>query len=66
MKDCLRKRSLEIRQARRMVQDRIEWRRFVRVEFMGHSPGDEPLNLMRCHRYMKPLGGNLSVADPTT
>ena len=24
-------------------------------ECMGCSPGDEPLNLMRCHSYMKPL-----------
>ena len=25
MKDCLRKRGLDVRQARRMVQDRSEW-----------------------------------------
>ena len=30
MKECLRKRGLDVRQARRMVQDRSEWRRFVR------------------------------------
>ena len=24
-------------------------------ECMGHSPGDEPLTLKRCHSYMKPL-----------
>ena len=29
-KDCLRKRGLDVRQARRMVQDRSEWWRFVR------------------------------------
>ena len=23
---------------------------------MGHSPGDEPLTLKRCHSYIKPLG----------
>ena len=28
VKDCLRKRGLDIRQARRMVQDRNEWWRF--------------------------------------
>ena len=28
--DCLRKRGLDIRQARRMVQDRSEWHGFVR------------------------------------
>ena len=58
-KECLKKRGLDIRQARRMVQDRREC--------MGHSPGDEPLTLMRCHSYMKPLkGGSPSVAKPTT
>ena len=31
MKDCLKKRSLDIRQARRMVHDRSEWRGFARV-----------------------------------
>ena len=30
VKECLRKRGLDYRQARRMVQDRNEWRRFVR------------------------------------
>ena len=30
VKECLRKRSLDVRQARRMVQDRSEWRGFVR------------------------------------
>ena len=35
-------------------------------ECMGRSPGDETLTLMRYHSYMKPLGGNLSVAEPTT
>ena len=30
VKDYLRKRTLNVRQARRMVQDRIEWRGFVR------------------------------------
>ena len=30
VKECIKKRSLDIRQARRMVQDRSEWRGFVR------------------------------------
>ena len=61
------KRGLDVRQARRMVQDRSEWQRFVRGECMGCSPGDQPLTLMRCHSYMKPLeGGSLSVVNPTT
>ena len=29
-KECLKKRGLAVRQARRMVQDRNEWRWFVR------------------------------------
>ena len=37
----LRKRGLNVRQSRRMVQDRCEWRGFVRGECMGRSPGDE-------------------------
>ena len=30
VKECLRKTGLVVRQARRMVQDRSEWRMFVR------------------------------------
>ena len=30
MKQCLRKRGLDVRQARRMLQDRSEWQGFVR------------------------------------
>ena len=30
VKDCLRKGFLDVRQARRMIQDRNEWREFVR------------------------------------
>ena len=30
VKDCLKKRGLDVRQARRMVHDRSEWRGFVR------------------------------------
>ena len=35
VKDCLRKRGLDIRQARRMVQNRSEWRGFVRGNAWG-------------------------------
>ena len=30
VKECLRKRGLDVRQARRKVKDRSEWRGFVR------------------------------------
>ena len=48
MKDCLRIRNLDVRQARRMVQDRSELGG-CEGECMGSSPGDKPLTLMRCH-----------------
>ena len=35
VKKCLRKRGLDVRQARRMVQDRNEWRGFVRWNAWG-------------------------------
>ena len=53
MKDCLKKRGLDVRQARRMGRDRIACRGFLRGNAWGVSPGDEPWNLTRCHRYMK-------------
>ena len=70
--ECLKKRGLDIRQARRMVQDRSEWRGFVRGECMGRSPEDKPLTLTRCHScglpqlYEAPEGGSPSEAEPTT
>ena len=63
VKDFLRKAGLDVRQARRMEQDRSEWQ-VCKGECMGCSPGNEPLILMKCHSYISPLGGNLSVADP--
>ena len=30
LKECLKKKGLDVRQAKRMVQDRSEWWRFVR------------------------------------
>ena len=66
MKEYLRKRGLDVRKARRMVQTRSEWLGFE-GECMGCSPGDEPLTLTRCHSYMKPLkGGSSFVAESTT
>ena len=42
VKNCLKKRGLDVRQARRMVHDRS-----VMVgECMGHCPGDEPFTMM--------------------
>ena len=59
IKGCLKKRGLDIRQARRMVRDKSLWQGF-------ESMGDEPLILTRWHSYMmKPLkGGSPSVAKP--
>ena len=69
VKDCLKKRGLDVRQARRMLHDRSVWRGFVEGEYMRRSPGDEPLTLTRCYscKMSQPLkGGNPSVAKPTT
>ena len=35
VKECLKKRGLGVRQARRMVYDRSEWRGFVRGSALG-------------------------------
>ena len=42
VKECLRKRGLDVRQARRMVQDRSEWRRFVRGNAWDVALGMNP------------------------
>ena len=42
VKECLRKRSLDVRQAWRMAQDRCEG------ECMGFSLVDEPVALTKC------------------
>ena len=50
VKDCLRKRGLDVRKARRMVHDRSDWRGVCEGECVGWCrPGDEPLILTRCH-----------------
>ena len=38
MKECLRKRGLDVRQARRMFQDRCEWQGFGRGNAWGEMP----------------------------
>ena len=42
VKECLRKRGLDVRQARRMVQNRSEWRGFVRGNAWGVAWGMNP------------------------
>ena len=42
VKECLRKRGLDVRQARRMVQDRGEWPGFVRGNAWGLDLGLNP------------------------
>ena len=39
MKECLRKRGLDVSQARRMLQDRYEWPGFVRGNAWGVAQG---------------------------
>ena len=41
-KECLKKRGLDVRQARGMVQDRSEWRGFVRRNLWGVARGMNP------------------------
>ena len=47
MKECLNEKGVDVRKARRMVQDRSEWRGFVRG-MHGRSPGNKPLTLTIC------------------
>ena len=42
MKECLKKRGLDVRQARRMVQDRSEWWGFVMGNAWGVTRGMNP------------------------
>ena len=42
VKECLKKRGLDVRQARRMLG-------VCEGECIGHSPGDEPMTLSRCY-----------------
>ena len=42
VKECLRKRDLDVRKARRIVQDRCGWWGFVRENPWGVAPGINP------------------------
>ena len=42
VKECLRKRGLDIRQARRMMYGRSAWRRIARGSAMGVDRGMNP------------------------
>ena len=42
MNECLKKRGLDVMQATRMVQDRTEWRGFVRGNAWGVARGMNP------------------------
>ena len=42
VKDCLKKRGLNVRQARRMVHDRSVWRGFVSGNAWGVAGGMNP------------------------
>ena len=42
VKEFVRKRGLDVRQARRMMQDRSEWRGFVRKNAWGVARGMNP------------------------
>ena len=42
VKECLKKRGLDVRQARRIVQDRSEWRGFVWGSAWGVARGMNP------------------------
>ena len=70
VKECLRKRGIDFGQAKRMIQDRSEWRVCVRGNACGVAHGMNPCPsrdtiVVGCH--MKPLkGGSPIVAEPTT
>ena len=71
VKDWLKKRGLDVRQARRTVHDRSEWRGVRQKECLGRSPGNEPLTSMSCHScglqrlYETLKDGSLSVVKPS-
>ena len=70
--DCLKKRGLNVGQARRVVYERNEWREFVKGECLGCSLGNEPLTLTRWYScglpqlYETLWGGGLPVAKYKT
>ena len=42
VKECLKNRELDVRNARRMVQDKCEWHGFVRGNAWGIARGTNP------------------------
>ena len=42
MKDCLKKKGMDVTQARRTVHDRSEWRGFVKGNTLGVARGMNP------------------------
>ena len=42
VKECIKKRGLDIKQTRRIFQDRSEWGRFVRGNAWGVARGMKP------------------------
>ena len=71
VKECLKKRGLDVRQGRRMIQDRSEWQGLVRGNAWAVSRGTNPdldgMWVVSCHSYMKPLKGRSPfLAEPTT
>ena len=69
VKDCLMKRGLDVRQARRMIHDRSEWRGLMRGNTRCHSCGlpqlYEALEVWKsvCNRAynLKSIKGKISV-----
>ena len=53
MKDCLRNRGVDVREAK----DRSVWRGFVKENAWRDA------TVVGSHSYMKPVGENLSVAE---
>ena len=50
VKEYLKNRGLDVREARRMVHDRSVWPGFVRGNAWVVPAGYKPLTLTRCHR----------------
>ena len=72
LKDCLKKRGLDVRQAGKIVHDRSVWRGFLRWNAWDIAGGMNPgvsrhTIVVRFHSLMKLWkGGNPSVVKPTT
>ena len=62
VKECLRKRGLDVRQARRMVQDRSEWQGYVIGNAWGVGQGMTP-DLDEMPQLYEPLEGGKPVCS---